>query len=229
MDGHVAQVQCLKVLSIDAPVKTPYPAPTDGDSSLIDASDGNRRTVNHIHPPAQVVPGNGYAGFNEQQSHLTQTFAGQHTAPVQSHVPPGFVVASQLPQQPPSRQQIVQAASQQPSNAAALLPIDFGDVPAPVVISGSLDNTLKMWDVNTATCSRTLFGHIEGVWGVDMDKLRIVSASHDRTIKIWDRVSGRCLHTLVGHRGAVTSVALGDDKIISGSDDSSIRIWSFAQ
>ena len=62
----------------------------------------------------------------------------------------------------------------------------------------------------------TMFGHIEGVWDVDMDKLRIVSASHDRTIKLWDRSSGRCLHTLVGHRGAVTSIALGDDKVSLG-------------
>lgn len=37
------------------------------------------------------------------------------------------------------------------------------------------------------TCKRTLFGHVQGVWDMGMDKLRIVSASHDRTIKIWER------------------------------------------
>ncbi|WFD29626.1 hypothetical protein MSPP1_000636 [Malassezia sp. CBS 17886] len=97
----------------------------------------------------------------------------------------------------------------------------------PVLISGSLDNTLKLWDVRTGSCIRTLFGHIEGVWGVDTDTLRIVSASHDRTIKIWDRDTGQCQNTLVGHRSAVTCVALGDDKIVSGSDDGDIRVWGF--
>ncbi|KIO16463.1 hypothetical protein M407DRAFT_33889 [Tulasnella calospora MUT 4182] len=73
----------------------------------------------------------------------------------------------------------------------------------------------------------TLFGHIEGVWAIASDKLRLVSASHDKTIKIWNRYEGRCTATLVGHRGAVTCLALGDDKIVSGSDDGDVRIWSF--
>lgn len=98
----------------------------------------------------------------------------------------------------------------------------------PVLVTGSLDNTLRLWDVRTGQCFRTLFGHVEGVWGVDVDPLRIVSASHDRTIKIWDRDTVQCQSTLVGHRAAVTCIALGDDKIVSGSDDGDVRVWSFA-
>ena len=97
----------------------------------------------------------------------------------------------------------------------------------PVLVSGSLDNTLKLWDVRTCRCFHTLFGHVEGVWCVDCDTLRIVSASHDRTIKVWDRDTAQCQITLVGHRRAVTTVALGDDKILSGSDDGDVRVWRF--
>lgn len=99
----------------------------------------------------------------------------------------------------------------------------------PVLISGSLDNTIKVWDIDTAKATQTLFGHIEGVWAVASDKLRLISGSHDRTIKVWNREEGRCTATLVGHRGAVTCLGLGEDKIISGSDDGDIRIWSFAE
>jgi len=53
----------------------------------------------------------------------------------------------------------------------------------PVLISGSLDNTIKMWDINTGKAVRTFFGHIEGVWTVAADKMRLISGSHDRTIK----------------------------------------------
>ena len=53
----------------------------------------------------------------------------------------------------------------------------------PVLISGSLDNTVKMWDINTGKAVRTFFGHIEGVWSVAADKMRLISGSHDRTIK----------------------------------------------
>ncbi|KAI0350109.1 WD40 repeat-like protein [Trametes cingulata] len=99
----------------------------------------------------------------------------------------------------------------------------------PVLISGSLDNTIKIWDIDTGKVQRTLFGHIEGVWAVASDKLRLVSGSHDRTIKVWSREEGHCTATLVGHRGAVTCLALGEDKIVSGSDDGDVRVWSFSE
>ncbi|KAI6028310.1 WD40-repeat-containing domain protein [Pisolithus orientalis] len=98
----------------------------------------------------------------------------------------------------------------------------------PVLVSGSLDNTIKVWDVETGQTVTTLFGHIEGVWAVACDKLRLVSASHDRTVKVWNLEEGKCTATLSGHRGAVTCIALGEDKIVSGSDDGDVRIWSFS-
>lgn len=54
----------------------------------------------------------------------------------------------------------------------------------PVLISGSLDNMIKVWDIDSGKVTRTLFGHIEGVWAVASDNLRLVSGSHDRTIKV---------------------------------------------
>ncbi|KAF7777462.1 hypothetical protein Agabi119p4_3534 [Agaricus bisporus var. burnettii] len=98
----------------------------------------------------------------------------------------------------------------------------------PLLISGSLDNTVKLWDIETGETLRTFFGHIEGVWAVASDKLRLVSGSHDRTIKVWSREEGKCTSTLVGHQAAVSCLALGEDKIVSGSDDNDIKIWSFA-
>ncbi|EGF98333.1 uncharacterized protein MELLADRAFT_51043 [Melampsora larici-populina 98AG31] len=98
----------------------------------------------------------------------------------------------------------------------------------PVLVSGSLDNCLKVWDLEKGRCRRTMFGHIQGVWNVDADRLRVVSGSHDRSLKIWDRITGKCIHTIVGHRGAVMTIGLSDDKIISGGDDGEVRIWSFA-
>ena len=56
--------------------------------------------------------------------------------------------------------------------------------PTPVLVSGSLDNTIKVWDIESGKAVKTLFGHIEGVWAIACDKLRMVSGSHDRTIKV---------------------------------------------
>ncbi|KPV77861.1 uncharacterized protein RHOBADRAFT_34063 [Rhodotorula graminis WP1] len=105
---------------------------------------------------------------------------------------------------------------------------EFASDKKPMVVSASLDNTVRVWNVESGQCVRQQFGHLEGVWSVDVDKLRIVSGSHDRTIKIWDRDSGKNLHTIVGHKAAVTSVLLTDQSVISGSDDGEVRLWSFA-
>jgi F-box/WD-40 domain protein MET30 len=97
----------------------------------------------------------------------------------------------------------------------------------PIIISGSLDNTIKLWDMITGKCIRTLFGHVEGVWSLAYDTLRIVSGSHDKTIRVWDLGSGKCMYALEGHGGPVTGVGLSDTKIISTSDDGDIRIWDY--
>lgn len=99
----------------------------------------------------------------------------------------------------------------------------------PVLISGSLDNTVKVWNIESGKNEQTLFGHIEGVWAVGADKTRLVSGSHDRTIKVWSREDGSCVTTLIGHRAAVTSLVLGEDKLVSGSDDGDVRIWDFSK
>ncbi|CAB4470395.1 WD40 repeat-like protein [Rhizophagus irregularis] len=104
---------------------------------------------------------------------------------------------------------------------------DPDKIDEPIVISGSLDNTIKMWSLETGKCINTLFGHVEGVWSLAADKLRVASGAHDKSVKIWDKDSGKCMHTLVGHGGAVNCVALGDTMIVSGSEDCEIRIWDF--
>ncbi|KAF9928679.1 hypothetical protein FBU30_002200 [Linnemannia zychae] len=96
-----------------------------------------------------------------------------------------------------------------------------------IVVTGGLDNTLKIWDVETGACLNTLFGHEEGVWSLAFDKLRIVSGSLDKTIKVWDTESGQCLYTLSGPEGPVTCVGLGDTKIVGGSADGSVFLWDY--
>ena len=55
------------------------------------------------------------------------------------------------------------------------------------IASGSADETIKIWNVETGACIRTLMGHIDFVATIcKLDENRIASGSYDKTIKIWD-------------------------------------------
>lgn len=96
-----------------------------------------------------------------------------------------------------------------------------------VVISGSLDNTIKIWSLESGECLQTLFGHVQGIWTLAYDKLRLVSGSNDGSLKLWDIESGLPMHCLDGHTAAVTSVSLSDTKVVSADCHGEIRIWDF--
>ena len=55
------------------------------------------------------------------------------------------------------------------------------------IISGSGDETIKIWDANTGECLKTLEGHLDYVYSVTFgpDGTKIISCSYDETIKIW--------------------------------------------
>ena len=55
------------------------------------------------------------------------------------------------------------------------------------IVSGSTDNTIKIWDTNTGECLQTLMGHSKSVYAVaySPDGRKIISGSYDKTVKIW--------------------------------------------
>jgi F-box/WD-40 domain protein MET30 len=95
------------------------------------------------------------------------------------------------------------------------------------VVTASLDHTLKIWDYNTGELVRTLFGHTDGVWCVDVDSIRIVSGSKDGTIKVWDIETGQCIYTIESHNGAVFAVSLSDTKLISADLNGVVTVRDF--
>ncbi|KAB0792452.1 hypothetical protein PPYR_14411 [Photinus pyralis] len=93
------------------------------------------------------------------------------------------------------------------------------------IVSGSDDNTLKVWSATTGKCLRTLVGHTGGVWSSQMAGTVIISGSTDRTLKVWDSETGVCIHTLYGHTSTVRCMHLHKNKVVSGSRDATLRVW----
>jgi WD40 repeat protein len=97
------------------------------------------------------------------------------------------------------------------------------------IVSGSTDDTLKVWDLETGRCQVTFWGHTSTVVGVAItpDGKTIVSGSADGTLKVWDLETGRCRATFEGHTNAVWGVAITSDgkTIVSGSLDKTLKVW----
>uniref|UniRef100_A0A0D2XEN4 F-box domain-containing protein n=1 Tax=Fusarium oxysporum (strain Fo5176) TaxID=660025 RepID=A0A0D2XEN4_FUSOF len=124
------------------------------------------------------------------------------------------------------------ATAEQPVDARAAYGSGFTsdpDRPLPprYMLTGGLDNTVRLWDTTTGKCIRSMFGHVEGIWGLVGDTLRVVTGANDSMTKIWEPRSGKCERSFTGHAGPVTCVGLSDSRMASGSEDGEVRLYSF--
>lgn len=99
--------------------------------------------------------------------------------------------------------------------------------PPRYILTSALDSTIRLWEVPTARCVKTFFGHVEGIWALAADSLRVVSGAEDRMIKVWDARTGACQKTYTGHAGPVTCIGLSDSRMGSGSEDGEVRMYCF--
>ena len=104
-----------------------------------------------------------------------------------------------------------------------------------VVVSGSSDHTVRIWDAASSTpVGDPLTGHTAAVNAVaigwDGRRTVVVSGSSDHTVRIWDAASSTPVgDPLTGHTAAVNAVAIGWDGrrtvVVSASSDHTVRIW----
>eukprot|EP00750_Incisomonas_marina_P008370 INCI15450.2.p1 GENE.INCI15450.2~~INCI15450.2.p1 ORF type:complete len:919 (-),score=152.61 INCI15450.2:1524-3983(-) len=122
-------------------------------------------------------------------------------------------------------------------------------------VSGSLDHTARLWELNTGRLVRTFRHHTAAVTAVAMvslpsrhkhdflvarqpngsvrgtgagRKFRLLTASADHTFCLWDASNARLLRAFAQHRGVVKSVCFSNTGRIlaSGSDDRSAKLWN---
>ena len=98
-----------------------------------------------------------------------------------------------------------------------------------IVASGGVDQTVKLWDVESGLELRALRGHSEAVQTLAFspDGRLLASGATDAAIHLWEVGSGRVVRTLQGHELTVTSLAFSADgrTLASGGMDQTIRIW----
>ncbi|KAI9328679.1 WD40-repeat-containing domain protein [Zopfochytrium polystomum] len=118
-----------------------------------------------------------------------------------------------------------------------------------LLVSGSGDRTVRLWDSATGKLSRLIVNdELGGGSGNGMDEQTpsaavdagvtsvavspidsgcIVTGSLDRAVRVWDARTGRLLERFEGHQDSVYSVAISPNgrTVVSGSLDRTLKVW----
>ena len=97
----------------------------------------------------------------------------------------------------------------------------------PILITGSYDRTVRVWNIETGLQVRCLRGHTRAVRALQFDEAKLITGSMDHTIRLWNWRSGECIRTLEGHTEGVVCLNFDADVLASGSVDSTVRVWDF--
>jgi dynein assembly factor with WDR repeat domains 1 len=103
------------------------------------------------------------------------------------------------------------------------------DFTSQLCVSGSIDTSVKVWDIASARCVHTLMAHNDEVMDVSFNLIgtKIVSASSDKTAAVFDVMTGRTLCKLTGHEEEISKCAFNPrgNRILTASADQTARLW----
>ncbi|KAK5727275.1 hypothetical protein LTR15_003169 [Elasticomyces elasticus] len=98
-----------------------------------------------------------------------------------------------------------------------------------ILVTGSSDSDLLVWDIKTYQPIKRLKRHTGGVLDVALDGKHIISCSKDSRIIVWDRKTLEYRGELTGHRGPVNAVQLRGKYLVSASGDGIARMWDIEE
>ena len=106
-----------------------------------------------------------------------------------------------------------------------------------LLITGSYDKSIKIWELSTGQIIDTLQGHSEAITclAISNDNKTLISGSRDKTIRFWYLKQKKVVKTFggwfSGHSQAMISVVIDskNNVLLSASADNLIKIWDLKQ
>ncbi|MFS0519401.1 NB-ARC domain-containing protein [Nostoc sp. UIC 10607] len=119
------------------------------------------------------------------------------------------------------------------------------------LLSVNENQTIKLWDIGTGKCLRTVNGYINWILSVAFspDGQMLACSSQDQRVRLWDVKTGQCVQTLLGHNNLISSVTFASKSLddynagrsikssedigqqpesqilATSSDDTTIKLW----
>ena len=98
------------------------------------------------------------------------------------------------------------------------------------IVTGSWDNSAKIWNAETGHAELKLTGHTGYVNSAcfSPDGTKVLTASDDRTARLWDAKTGKVIRTFTGHTERVSAAVFSPDGklVLTGSGDKTARVWN---
>ncbi|KAI9371815.1 WD40-repeat-containing domain protein [Aspergillus egyptiacus] len=140
-----------------------------------------------------------------------------------------------------------------PAHSDIVTAIDL-DFPFGTMITAALDDTVRVWDLNTGRCTGFLEGHNASVRCLQIEDNIVATGSVDASVRLWDLSRARSTHkdgrinnsedndsaapsttledcyvySLDSHVGEVTALHFKGNTLVSGSADKTLRQWDLA-